>query len=308
MELNNDLDWWRPRLAAWQRLREGADVDDAARRGAGEAYGALLSLALYSPYAHSALPRAVKNRFGDERWERAVGRKIEGDRESSRELKSFLDTMASHAQEGTLQSPLALATTTFNNLANDILKSKVDRLRVAPDEDGVEAWENHDTGDMGPLGPDVVPEALPAAVADTFEYVLRFLPVYEVLVEKVDGRPYTEVASALNRDVELGPGRWKWQREPGPTKDQWARAWQAAYHDREDHIDYLGDGEVPASSESHRAAYDQHVSRFRRLWSAATAQGAVVVDEKPGHSLADGPRVPVQWDPPTHPTLQGRSR
>lgn len=309
MEFTNDLEWWEPRLAAWQRLREGVDLDDAKRRAAGEAYGAVLWFAIHSPYASSERVRSVKSRYGEERWERAVVRKIEGDSDSSRELKSFLDTMAAHANAGTLQLPMALIRSTFDNVARDILgKSRADQNRVAPDDNGVDAWDTDDSAQRQALGPDVTPEALPAEVAATFQYVLRFLPVYAILVEPVDGRPYVEVASALERDVELGPRRWRWRGEPGPTKDQWARAWQAAYHDRESHIDYLGEAEVPSSAEPHRAAYDQHVSRFRQLWASATAQGAKVVDVRPGQLVPDGPRIPVRWDPPTHATLEGRSR
>jgi hypothetical protein len=174
----------------------------------------------------------------------------------------------------------------------------------------------------GAVRVDVDVLALPRDVVRTLDDAVRVARVYMELALQGAGpsvqekraelrallRPWCVLADAIRADVGRcanGQQRTSW-REPGAAPDRWGRAWQHEYFTHEGATHFVHADEKPAHQHEPSGAslFYQHLRRMRKAYDEASihTQGVVQagVDRRPGTPR----RVPVEWEPATHPTLQ----
>lgn len=247
----------------------------------------------------------LRRQEGAVQWEIACDRKVFGDAEGSRPLKSLMVSMAEIDAAGGLENPRAFAVKAFDRLALSELRRPT---MVASDDEGDDRGARSQVGASGVgklAGPSVGPTALPATVAATLRHCARLAPVYSLAVTPVDPQPWLRTAGFIERDVALGIDRIRWPHGSS-TLDLHACAWQATFHSEEGNVAYTGDDEVPAAGADNRGRFDQHTSRFRALWRTASGSAAAAVGVAAGTIAGGAGRVPASWDPPDHATLRGR--
>lgn len=304
--MSDDDARWRSWLAAVRRQSDPrATTDD--RRAVAEFAAELLRIAARMARTPGTPANALTRREqGAVQWEIACDRKVFGDTDSVRPLKSLMVAMADLDATGELQSPRAVAVTALKQVAlSELRKPRM----MAVDEHTEDASSSMreraaGIGDAG-LGPEVDPAALPAAVAATLRHCARLAPVYALVVQPVNAAPWSQSAEFIERDVALGVDRVRWP-DGTSTLDHHACAWQATYHGYEDHLDHTHPDEIPDAGAPDRGRFDQHASRFRKLWRTADGSAVETVNAMPGEVVDGAGRVPAQWYAPQHPTLRGR--
>jgi hypothetical protein len=171
--------------------------------------------------------------------------------------------------------------------------------------------------------------AVPRQVAKSLHEVVRFSALAIELVRaspanaadlglgEVDPKAWAKAATkwatladCLSRDVDLGPGRLRWQHQGVDATDNSARAWQNTFHLDQGHEDYVDDGERPTQVNGPAGnLYYQHLKRFREAYAAASGHGCAVVEgaAKTGVGGVDARtrsrHLPLEWEPAEHPTL-----
>ncbi len=290
-----DSAWWTERIACLRRgAGSGRAAYDQARKDLDEAATDL-----------------ARRSFGSLR--KALGEEFEDG------LREVL--WGTESRQGLLQDLEGGQTVTspVSYVRTSLLRGLVDvQRRFHPPQESASEGE---AGYEPRLAREVAPTLLPRKVGEDFQDAAGFLAVALAIAHAAPESPvgqlvarepgwslkvvrgWKELAGFLRADVLRGTLRQRWRYDPKrqlkiPARDLWARAWQAAYYKHEEESAYTDAGEIPPSPEAGADAFYQHAQRFRDAFQAAVGTGLGIVRD------GDGSRLPLEWLPARHPTLE----
>lgn len=216
-----------------------------------------------------------------------------------------------HTPESPIREPLSWLRKHFSFAFRDALRiQRHERPRTQPvGADGERPEEREEEG-HDTVAAVASPDGLPRSVHRTLLQLERLIRVADAANGPQLPRLKAQVGAIrgyLQRDLALGPARWRWNKgDAPPTQDAWSRAWQARYYrwlidsviPVEDPRPYTDPDEVPdpADKQTHNR-FSTHVARFRTFYADAFDATAPLAQA----------RGVFEWTGVEHETLERRS-